>query len=746
MGLFSSKKKVFVGASASRVIEDDALPDFTQTAAIQSVLRNTSLVDELIDGVQETMVMKVNAMASYARSSYPFGSPSGDRHSAASGEDEIRVTLEALEGQPIAMEYWSRGPLNILHVGWLALVQEHGYDPETNEVRGLSEEKGNKVYLQDLVVVLPAGQERAYSPASLAQWGTPASSGVTPSRPAQALTPGLGSIAIHSPIQSRPGLEEDFAEATCVWQVPGAASVSSTTVALSNAHYDQNGDYVHVRYTVGGATKFWIYAVGSGGFPDLDAALSSGSSLAGDFMPMVHFRVDGASVGANKTSAKYKASVKMARMMGLDYQTLLEAIEENEGINDVRHAFLGMSVPAVTTNQVELQYLFDFFSYLHTDNQISGSPLVNARDIREAAQAAISNKHAITIQDTATQTVLTMGGIYKRRKVGNIGDVGSHSSSLESIPGESVKWANTSYTTSPYTVHIYRRQITPNLYDEVQVLALAMSYKVAEGQHLAVGEGESPVLLIPLDRALTREYTLRDREILYARSLHIICVSMQVVKVKWYQQTWFSVVLKIAAIAMLISSLGKAYQMATTAWAAATTAAAAAIAVIQVIVVYIVQTLAISYALRRVAQAAGVEATVILALVAAMYGGAKWFQAGSLAATPLAEQLLMLSTGLVKAATEKQALDTQELLGELSTEREKYLKDMELLGSRQDMLEQRLLFNPLVIFGESPDVYFTRTVHTGNIGTIGVEAIHTYFDQAVSLPDVAHTLGAVTDE
>ena len=533
----------------------------------------------------------------------------------------------------------------------------------------------------------------------------------------------------------------DFAEAVCVWDAGG--TLQYETLVLTNDEYPNWGDFVQVKYLVGTETRFWTYEVGSGGIPALDQTLATGSRFAGDYMPMVHFRIDGVSVGSNTSSPQYKASVKMAALMGLDYPSLLSSIEENSGINDVRHALLTMVVPANSSNELELRYLFDFFDQLHVTQQAIWVPTVDPKNIWASAQEALTHKYTVLMRDKAAQIIISMGGVHKQRKVGKIGEIGKHTTSIETLVPTSAAATNGSYLSVSYKVHIYRRQISALMYDEIQVLDLKTSYKVADGEADATGEGNSDVLLIPLDRSLTKEYSLLDRETLYCRSLHIVCVSMHVQTIKWYQQEWFSFVMKVAAIAILIASVGSAYTAAAAAWSAASTITAGIIAVLEVVGLYVIEAVAFNYVLKRVAKAVGVEVTVVLAVIAAVYGSTEALEAGSLAACPFAEQLLTLATGLIKAAASKVSSDIQDLLGEISSLREKYLKDMELLEKTKKLLEQDTTLNPLVILGESPDTYFLRTSHAGNIGVIGLDAVHTYCDRALTLPEFSQTLGGV---
>lgn len=72
---------------------------------------------------------------------------------------------------------------------------------------------------------------------------------------------------------------------------------------------------------------------------------------------------------------------------------------------------------------------------------------------------------------------------------------------------------------------------------------------------------------------------------------------------------------------------------------------------------------------------------------------------------------------------------------EYMTEQEKELKRAEaLLDSSQNL-------SPLIVFGETPDEFFNRTVHSGNIGVLGLDAISNYVDTALTLPKLSESIG-----
>jgi hypothetical protein len=63
------------------------------------------------------------------------------------------------------------------------------------------------------------------------------------------------------------------------------------------------------------------------------------------------------------------------------------------------------------------------------------------------------------------------------------------------------------------------------------------------------------------------------------------------------------------------------------------------------------------------------------------------------------------------------------------------------LEAANKLLEHNNRLDPFTIFGESPDAFYNRTVHSGNTGMAGISAISSYVDIALTLPTLSSTIG-----
>lgn len=751
MGLFSSKKKTVVGTSVVRVIEDDLLPDSIKTGVTRAIFQNGDLPDHIMEELVGSIGLKADRMYEYAKRSYVHGLPSGQIVAASVGTVEVGAVLATLEGRQVQVDYSQLGPPNSLHIGWMQAIAQFGYNTVTNELVGLKAPGGLPVYLDDMVVVVPKAELGQYSESALEQLGVSPLAGASPSRPG--LSPGLlNSVTGFTPVEASTTATEDYVRIRGVWEsqtepdmegiVKNTLNTVEKTIPLVDTYGLGNEDYFHVRYLVDGVPKYWMYLVGSGTHPSLDALIGTKPETNGSFFPFAYFRYDKKSETADKTTAAYKTSRKLVKYLGMDYDEVAAAIDENPDIKDVQQAMLIMAVPANSKDQLECRYLFSFFENLHYSrgNQYK-SPTAGAIAQFQWGDSTFLVS-TIVIQDKRFKLSLSNRGVFKKKVVGSIGAKGTYTSGMSTETRRQEytdqETGQVSYENIPYKYHYYRHQITESLYEEILVVDLQLRYYIIDG-HYTTGDETDDILLIPIDRSITDSYSIPDREKLYSRSLHFVFNSVQIIKVKWYQTGLFKAIITIVGIVIAVISMQPAIAAAVL---AGTSAAYLTLALI--IIEHLVIGLVLGAAFKLFVKLVGIDLALIIAIVAAAYGAYQAIDAGSVAGAPWAQELLQLSSGLSKAIGENLKDMFGDLLGEFQTL--DLLKDeaTKKLEAANDLLNTKNYLSPFVIFGESPDDFYNRTVHSGNIGMNGISAISSYVDIALRLPEINDTIGENT--
>ena len=547
-------------------------------------------------------------------------------------------------------------------------------------------------------------------------------------------------------------------------------------------------DYFQVRYIKNNNAGYWLYRLGAGTHVEIDAIFNSTPTTPGEFLPNIYFRHLSTSQDTNKTSVAYKTSQKMAKYLGVDYQAMIEAIHENPDIAQVDQALMTFAVPANTTNPLEQQYLFTFFDKLYlasggvavggewTLGRIESSSVEvgdggTMETSHHTAASLLLNKILngidtspirVTIEDKLLKTGLSCQGIFKRKKAGVIAAVGEYTSTFI------VETISYKYTTNevigheagstweyegapiyseveqtlvrPIDSYLYRKQITSNVYEEIQVYDLKMTYYMWGG-YSTLGDNLDAILLVPLDHSILKTYPLADKENLYARSIHYVFNSRVVTKVKWYQQSIVGDLLTAAAIIWTVASLGAdggaAYSAAI---AIGATAGQAALIAAVVVLGGILTSMLIVEGLKIFVKLVGTKLAFIAAVIATIYGGFKAIEAGSIKGAPWAAELLQLGNGLASAVSSTIAEAMQALTQEAKAFDLLIAEKTELLEDANKLLEQQTLLSPFVIFGENPDEFYNRTIHAGNIGILGIDSIASYVDIALTLPTINDTL------
>ena len=697
-----------------------------------------------------SIALRAERMYRFAESKYTYGSPSGEVYSNTQGHDVVEDVLSELEGSPILLDYSHFGPANYLHMGWMKLIELHGYDAASNQLLPLTAQKGKSVYLSNLTVVVPAAMYTKADPSSLSQWGRPASSGYTG---VNSLPENVRQLTQFGPIVSSSTATTVEIKVEYVWAEPHAYHFGGfgdsdklqvnkkDSFVIPIAKPDTNADYFHARYTVNGITHYWMYQVGLGTYPQLDEVFDDPAAVNGQFFPFTYFRYGKSRMNADKNSDGYKTSKKLLNFLGMDFDSLTDTIHENPNIADVEQAMMVMAVPANTSNPVEQMYLYEFF-----DTMYLASP--NKTGTSTASRFGFflnRDKNAMVIQDRLFKMTLGHDGIFKRRRMGQLGKIGTFTSGTTTeyytqtyLSNDHDGGTQTKTRTVAQKFHYYRKQVTDVVYDEVRVLDLRMTYFIWGG-HNTVGDDTDTILMVPIDRSITKKYSLAVKEELYARSLHFIFNSRTTTHLKWYQTGFFGDLVTIAAIFIAIVTIQPEIAMMAIAVQAGTMtliAFAWAIATMYLIP-YVLSTVAVKYFIKTV----GAELAFVVALVAVAYGAYQGIKFGSIKGAPWAEDLLNLSGNVFKGVTAAIQDDYRDLLKDTTSFLAQLAQENKLIESAEDELNKDNRLSTLFIPGELPANFFQRTIHSGNVGMQSIEAISSYVDIALTLPKISNTLG-----
>lgn len=779
MGMFSSRKKTVVGTSISRVIEDRLLPDAVKTGLLRGVFNDSSqmsnyIMEELIN----SMANKAGQMYHYGKTQYTNGLPEMTIVSEDVGENVVRGLIEENVGTTVTFYYYKDGTFNSLHYGWTQLHNSYGYDRRENELTVLSAQKGFPVYLQDMVVVVPSAEFEATNPEAFEQWGPSPRSGKN------ALS-GLGIRGIqnllnavkHTPVQVSTTASQEHLVVKYAWTAWVVEKINNKDVGRwvpkqeemiipvpvmdEDAHYIQcmavyNTQEIEDQWIdieQGGAQitykQKWVcftYKAGEGTYPEIDTLYDDSYQGLGSFFPWAYFRNGKQKIDEDKNSEEYKTTKKMVKYLGIDYDQMSEAINTNPDIGTVENAILYMGVPPVSTNPIECEYLFDFFKKVYYECGLKGikfgSPLLS-EGMQSIQNLRVYRPFYLRIQDARFTISIGIRNATRKLIAGNIGSIGSCTTTLEhSEERNTYQDPDTMYphtVVTPVTKHIYRKQTSATIYEEIAIYQLVTQYHLngLSAKYFTTSDKDGELLYIPLDFSITEKYGTRDREELYARSLHFIFNSVDRIKIKWYQSDWFQFVLIAAAVVITVftgfSDGGQGLAFVT-ALADSAYMLAASIAIKALAYGFL-----INQALQLFVKLVGPELAIALTIVAIAYLGYLKSGGEAISLLPSADKLLQVVNGLFKATSD---VMQQALLG-LKEDAEAFQTEVEtknkLLEEANDLLWVDPILKPIMLFGEKPEQYFYRTVHSGNIGAKSFDHVHDFVGTSLRLPTLMDT-------
>lgn len=489
-----------------------------------------------------------------------------------------------------------------------------------------------------------------------------------------------------------------------------------TPPVIDDDDYIPDYPYIMACYTYDNAgtteIRFFTYVFGSGLNPAFDNIIQY-SSASGEFFPRLYARLDGVDLSKlPKSDPIYKTSTKLAKHLGIKWEDWVKQLHESiEDVGVVQQLFMTLCAPMTTEDPAIAEYLFRYFSKIYGE-------IANVVDPTTHTKEGL----ILEIKDTACSHTVAFTSISLNTITGAFASKGSYKSEYVSgsVPYHSVKY-----------------QVTNTSYVEVNIYNLSSTHSFSGGSTTVSGTDEA--LVIPLDRSVIPNMTTPELEILFAKCLYLFINVMKIIKKKWYQRGVFKVVMAIVAIAISVVSVGAGAPLSAYILAA-TYAVAIGVAVSLVVG-------ALSKVLVKLGVSAEVVAilTVVIAIIALATGDGSTF--AELLDTS-ANTLLQITNAGFQLSSNMSVLQLNEIVKQMEAFQTEAMSKWELLEEAQKLLETaiaplslELLMSDLrskvmIRLGESPEVFLTRTVGLGNVGTLAFDMVSNYVDVALTLPDL----------
>lgn len=756
MGLFSNKKKYTVNLTVQKLFEPSQIPDSARQGIIRGVMTGDSLTENMLEELAGSIGVRANSALAWAKKNdYFFGVPTSTTKSNVDARQTVLNVIATNVGQSIKPVYYTMAPMNSFHYAWTWLVNTHGYNAATNEIVGLFASTGAKCYLKDMIATYTKESYdfmvETNDMGMLEQFAPSPSSGYLPSAPFN-LIAGIGQYAEQPTYEVSSVAVEDYVTITYEFESsPGVYTTRGLTLPLTPI--DLATDYHQVRYVkADGKTGFFTYQQGSGTYPIIDQVFAIAFNDLGTFYPWVYFHVNDERVASMPDITAYRHAKKVCDYVGANFDMLDAKVHEDPNIDDVAQSMLMFAINPGDKTPACMEYLFKHFNVLYeTGNTKPPGDKANGL-VEEFFAYTTSPSQVHVVHDKYFSMNFQFSGIAKQRKPGKIGKKGTYTSEYAVVGQNDQSFlTNDAFgvgaraVTNGQPAWIYRYQVLDNTFEEVAVYGLRADFNVHRKKGYGAGATDA-AMLIPIDRAIMRTVSMRNKEQVLCRGLVFLVSTVIITTTPWYASGAFKIIMLIVALVITIFSAGAAWQSIVA--AAALGATALAITILSLII----GTLAVQYGVKLFVRKFGPQIGIIAAVAAMAIGS---YGASSNAAW--GETLISIGTNLATQSNEMYQDIVNDIMRDIENFQD-YAKGMfDNLDDRKEQLGlngQNVGLEPLemvyrvpdIRLGEAPNDLYNRTVHSGNIGATSYDLVEFYVDTKLTLPTLADTQNEDVDD
>ena len=773
MGLFSSKKKIYVSSTVYPLGEDDGpkKQEFLKYTVLNATMTQApSLSDAITQGYMRGQGMALRNCFKYAREHYAEGVPmSAAKYLEGPNQDELKTILATKHpGSTINVLTLVTGTANYEWWAEQYLTEQYGYDRTQQEFeRPPAGVATNAAVTYDLE---PSGLVR------ILLMNPDGTTKVVDFRPGNSYQPMADFV--HCAYQAVQTFDSDVTTevraknpgeidsvSVSVEVIERAGEIQTTTIRVT-VDVDETGPNATVKTSkvveVRTRPQYFLYRLGSGTYPVLDSWIS-GRDLLSPYYPAIPLRRNNMDMlaASQKDTELYKTSKELLKRLSIDIDDLGKSLNNNPNIKDIDYAFVVFGVSLNNKSQEGKRYLFDFFSYLRSitsaqttkasfenwkwafiNNQKKTPPQINMIEIYSPKDRA--NNYDIKIQWDYIDTKLKSGQVFPGAKVGDV-DISMSGTRTEfSFLLMDVKLDNSKLYA--------RRQVDENTYEELEIAGLVYDNYIYKGKSVQItaydafhNENEEG-FIVPLNQQILRGMSLRDVTDLAYQCCHMVLNSYKVVKQKWYQRGIFKVILGVVAIAIVFFTWGAGTPISIS-MLSATIVVASKLMVLLAATLYTLSLMVLMNILTKTAiEVFGEKWGAVIAIIGT-FVAMNWNSLATISTNGLtAMQVMNASTAVLNAYgqyTQQKVLDIYKDIGNLQMEYEKKFKELEemtekMLGTNTDLLDiQAMTDSTYRFYFEPMDTFLSRTLLTGNdVCEITLGQINEFAGLGLRLPTI----------
>lgn len=741
MALFGSRRKITVFSAAAHLMQpDDTL---IQDAVLYGVLKRKSISAAIVDAHLQSIGTKMDAALRYAENTYTLGLPNqyhGSSNLLSDTEIADIITTD------LSLPYGCLVDFNLL-VSMDAITATLPYLMATREFNPFNTHVLNPPVWSEGIGNKYAGQfiSRTYNVTEV----TLAADNVTVE------------ITYYLHLTYQFLIEHEWVQQVVPTSRYQHTYTETTTLPaalqIGRLYYVAGYRELDSEEVASTTTEWWYYSIDSGKYPELDP--NNSIDERPDAYPVIPIRYNNEYISGTNSPDIYDTGSNLLRRMGLNFDDIVDKLDENPDVADMDHAYVMLGVDLQTDNQIALGYLIDFFTYLSESDDLtiwdalagsgitntnffSTSPYVNASgstSTTEAETTIINPVDSMSLTEHGLNINITYETITSVLVVGSIGDI-----------GQVVKTLTASHTVQNVveeeSVLTLQKQVAANTYREVKVTGLIHTNAIYNNHSIIttiddiIASVDEHNFIIPLHRTVAQRYGLEDRNVLYHEAMVLVINSYDITRLKWYETSAFMAAFTIVTIVLTIVTAQP--------WVIGLSQAAQAGA--GALILYLLKSAviaaAVHYGTVAIAKKFGPDVAIVVALIttaaAAVTPKGMTFTAfGS--TIPTAEAFMFLGSITLQSSNKAMNL----LIQDVDAEYQEFMVDAEaqaeILKAKEDLLdkEYHIPFSYLQpsLYPEpdtatKPDRFYDK-IHVGNIGTLSLNVIENYVDTALLLPE-----------
>ena len=438
----------------------------------------------------------------------------------------------------------------------------------------------------------------------------------------------------------------------------------------------------------------------------------------------------------DNNNAYQAGTIRALKALGIELNQITEAILSTEGGNDpsiIDDAFIGFGVNIRSNDKVLISYMFDFFNYVRQvikiktkadwdfflANYSSAAQNYTLKDTYNnvAIRGGDNNSYGHTIRFTWMESTTV------EEYIGKVG-----ATTKEAIIRPYLDVAGNEVDDSSL---ILRRQITPTHIIRLEVRGLSYVAETYPNSYAYYRMSEyaddaKNHIYLPIVTGLIDQYGVFEKGTIFNEGLILTVFAKDVVKIPWYLGQQFLGLIKIVAIVIALVTFNPQ--------------GSGFVAILKELALEAIKQIVLAkllgIAIKEVAELIGYDATAIIIALVAAYGVYEYTLTDNVWAEELLQLVQLAQNSFNNVVTDDMAKVTadsayfnekyQEALKAIEEVQSQFAPKIDEIVSRRFSFK----FDP----NETPEMFYNRTIHTGNIGVASLDSVSTFVRRKLTLP------------